>query len=163
VEVGRADGHDHELLEVHVVIGMNAAVQDVHHGRGQDVGVGGAEIGVERLAGGCGRGARDGKRCAEDGVCAEAPLVGRSVGLDHRAVHATLVARVGAHEQRADLAVHVAHRLAHAFALVTARVAVAELHRLELPGRGSRGDYGAAEGAVLQLGLHLHRGVPARV
>ena len=27
----RADGHDHELLEIHAVVGVLAAVEDVHH------------------------------------------------------------------------------------------------------------------------------------
>ena len=34
-ERGRANRHDHEFLEVNVVVGMHAAVQDVHHRRGQ--------------------------------------------------------------------------------------------------------------------------------
>jgi hypothetical protein len=32
-----ADGHDHELLEVDVVVGVRAAVDDVHQGHGQHV------------------------------------------------------------------------------------------------------------------------------
>ena len=46
----RADGHDHELLEVDVVVGVLAAVEDVHHRHGQDLGVGAAEVAVERQA-----------------------------------------------------------------------------------------------------------------
>ena len=38
-ERGRADGDDHELLEVDVVVGVHAAVEDVHHRDGEDVGV----------------------------------------------------------------------------------------------------------------------------
>ncbi len=30
----RANGHDHELLKVDVGVGVAAAVEDVHHGRG---------------------------------------------------------------------------------------------------------------------------------
>ncbi|MBU1674157.1 hypothetical protein KKA85_00075, partial [bacterium] len=33
-----AGGHDHELLDVHVVVGVRAAVEDVHHGHGQGAG-----------------------------------------------------------------------------------------------------------------------------
>ena len=46
----RADGHDHEFLEVHVVVGVGAAVEDVHHRRGQNIGAGAAEIAIERQA-----------------------------------------------------------------------------------------------------------------
>jgi hypothetical protein len=63
-EARSADGHGHEFLEVDGIIGMRAAVQNVHHGHGQDVGValGGKarEILVEREALGCGGGARGG-------------------------------------------------------------------------------------------------------
>jgi len=50
----RPDGHDHELLEVNGVIGVGAAIQDIHHGHGKRVcgavaGVAG-EIAIERLA-----------------------------------------------------------------------------------------------------------------
>ena len=42
--------HDHEFLKVHVAVGMSAAVEDVHHRRGQNVGAGSAKIAVERQA-----------------------------------------------------------------------------------------------------------------
>jgi hypothetical protein len=45
-----ADGHDHELLEVDVVVGVRAAVEDVHHRHGQGDGVDAAEVAVERQA-----------------------------------------------------------------------------------------------------------------
>ncbi len=70
-----ADGHDHELLEVDVGVGVRAAVEDVHHGRGQDAGVDAAEIAVERELEGVGGGAGDGHGDGEDGVGAELALV----------------------------------------------------------------------------------------
>ncbi len=67
-EGGGADRHDHELLEVDVVVGVLAAVQDVHHRHRQDVGVGSADVAVEGqldvARGGLGHGQGD----AEDGV-----------------------------------------------------------------------------------------------
>ena len=47
-EVRRAEGGDHEFLEVHRVVGMRAAVDDVHHRDGQGDGAGAAEVAVER-------------------------------------------------------------------------------------------------------------------
>jgi hypothetical protein len=46
----RALGHHHEFLEVDRGVGVRAAVDDVHHGDGQDLGVGTAEVLEERLA-----------------------------------------------------------------------------------------------------------------
>ncbi len=47
-EALRADGHDHEFLEVDVRVGMRAAIEHVHHRRGQHAGVDAAEVAVER-------------------------------------------------------------------------------------------------------------------
>ena len=46
----RSYRHHHEFLKVHVVVGVSAAVEDVHHRRGQNVGAGAAEIAIERQA-----------------------------------------------------------------------------------------------------------------
>ena len=45
-----ADRHQHELLELELVVGVHAAVDHVHHRRRQDVGVRSAEVPVQRLA-----------------------------------------------------------------------------------------------------------------
>ena len=62
--LGKARGahrHDHKLLEVNVIVGMHAAVEDVHHGRGQQVGVDAAQVLVQRQARRLCRGAGDGQ------------------------------------------------------------------------------------------------------
>ena len=87
-ERGRADGHQHELLQLELVVGVRAAVDHVHHRRRQHVRVRAAEVAVERLAGAVGRRARDGERDAEDGVRAERVLVGRAVEVEQRAIDA---------------------------------------------------------------------------
>ena len=98
----RADRRDHELLDVHVGVGVRAAVEDVHHRHRQQVGVRPADVAVERQAGGVGGGAGDGERDAEDRVGAELGLVGRAVELDHRLVDEPLVVGVEALDGRAD-------------------------------------------------------------
>ena len=45
---GSADRHDHELLEVNLVVGVCAAVEDVCHRNGEDTCMVGAEILVQR-------------------------------------------------------------------------------------------------------------------
>ena len=44
----RANGHGHKLLEVDVVVGVGASVDDVHHWNRQDVGIYSTKIAVER-------------------------------------------------------------------------------------------------------------------
>src|SRR5947208_278971 len=50
-----------------------------------------------------------------------------------------------------------------ALATVPTLVAVAQLDRLVQAGRGSRGDAGPAEGAVLEADVHLDRRIAARI
>ena len=91
-------GDDHELLEVDGVVGVLAAVDDVHQRHGQVAGVGAAEVAVERQADGVGGGLGDGERDAEGGVRAELGLVGGAVEFDQQAVDGDLVERVHAEQ-----------------------------------------------------------------
>jgi len=155
--------HDHEFLEVDRVVGMGAAVDDVHHRNRQDAGVGAAEIAVERQAGGLGGGLGDGERHAEDGVGAEARLVRRAVEGDHRRVDLDLVLGVEARDGIEDLGVDGFDGLEHALAEIDRLVAVAQLDRLVGAGGGARRHRGAAEGTVFQNDVHLDGGVAAAV
>ena len=84
--------HDHEFLDVDRIVGMRAAVDDVHHRHRQQRGLAAADIAVERQAAVHRRGLGDGERDAEDRVGAEAALVRRAVELDQGAVDLDLVA-----------------------------------------------------------------------
>ena len=112
-EAGRADRHDHELLEVDVVVGVGAAVEDVHHRHRQHV--------RRRRRRGSGRAAGrarwppPGPRRARRRGSALAPrraLFGGAVEVDQRLVERRLVERVDAPERVGDLAVDVARRRA---------------------------------------------------
>ena len=89
-----ADRHHHELLEVHVAVGVRAAVQDVHHRHRQQVGALAADqrvaqradVLVEGHAGFVRRGPQGRHRDGQRRVRAEARLVGRAVELDQRLV-----------------------------------------------------------------------------
>ena len=162
-EVGRAEGLDHELLDVHVVVRVGAAVQDVHHRHGQDAGAHAADVAVERQVEGVGRGAGDGERHAEDGVGAQVALVGRAVELAEQLVDAHLVGGVEALDLGGDDLVHVGHGLGGSLAAVAGGLAVAKLDGLILAGGGARGHVGAADGAGFELDFHLDGGVAAGV
>ena len=158
----RADRHDHEFLEVDRVVGMRAAIDDVHHRHRQHVRVRAADIAVERQAGGFRRGLGDRQRHAEDGVGAEPALVRRAVELDHRLVDVDLVLGFHAADRLEDLAVDGLDRLLDALAEI-ARAAVAQFDRLMRAGRGAGRNRGAAHRAVLEHDVDLDGRVAAAV
>ena len=120
------------------------------------------QVAVERLLG-VGRGGLGGRQGdAEQRVGAEPALVRGAVELDHRPVERALLGGAGAGQRRGDLAVDVGDRAGDALA-GPALAAVAQLDRLELAGRGARGDRGEAAGAGLQRDLDLDGRVAARV
>jgi hypothetical protein len=158
------DGHDHELLEVDVVVGVGAAVEHVHHRHRQHVGAEPAKGAVQGQPQGVGGRPGHRHRDAEGGVGAELGLVVGAVGGEHDPVDGPLVIGVGGLvEQRPgqDL-VDVADRVADPLAAV-AVAAVAELDGLELAGGGAGGDDRAAEAAVVEVDVALERGIAARV
>ena len=156
-------GHDHELLEVNVVVGMHAAVEDVHHRRGQQVGVDTAQVLVQRQARRLGSGAGDGQRHAQDGIGAELGLVGGSVRGDQRGIDGALIEGIEAHDGIGALVVDVLDGLRDALAQVAALVAIAQLARLKGAGRSARRHHRATKAAVLEHDLDLDGGVAAAV
>ncbi|MBA7695625.1 hypothetical protein ES703_104257 [subsurface metagenome] len=129
------DREDHELLDIHVVVGMLAAIDDIHHGDRQGIlfrlpG----EVGVERQAGGIGGGVGDGQGDPQDGVGAQAALVGGPIQVDHGSIQSGLIQGITTVDCPGQLAVHMANGLAHPFSQVAAFVAVAQLHRFMFPG-----------------------------
>jgi hypothetical protein len=159
---GRAHRHDHELLEVDLVVGVRTAVEHVHHRRRQHVRRLAAEIAPQRRARLCGRRLGPRERQAEDRVRAEPRLVGSAVELDHRAVERFLVRGVEAVHRLRELAVHV--RDSPRYPLAAPRLAaVAQLDRLELARGGSGRDSRTARRPGLQEHVDLDRRVPAGV
>ena len=158
-----ADGHDHELLEVDVVIGVGAAVEDVHHGGGEGAGVDAAEVAIEGEGEGGGGGAGGGHGDGEDGVGAEGGLVGGVIEGDHGGVDESLVGGVEAGEFGAEDGLDVVDGFEDAFAEEVGLVVVAEFDGLVLAGGGAGGDGGAAAGAGLEGDVGLDGGVTAGV
>ncbi len=134
VKIRRAERHHHEFLHVDGIIGVRAAVENVHHRNGKDVGRGVAriarEIFVERLACGSGGGARGGHRDGEDGVSAEFRFVRRAVGFDHAAIERALIGGVQTGDGLRDFGVDVADGFQHALAEIVRLVAVAQVRWL---------------------------------
>ena len=159
-EAGRADGGEHELLDVDVAGGVGAAVDDVQQRHGQDVRVDAADVAVQGQAGFLGGGVGDGERHREGGVRRRAaPLFGvpsRTASSSSRrrwSSPSRPVTVVG------DLGVDVLDRAADALAAVAA-VAVAELDGLVGAGAGPAGHRGPAPGPRDQLTSASTVGLP---
>ena len=110
-EARRADRHQHELLQVDVVVGVGAAVEDVHHRHRQHVGVGAADVPVQRQLGLAGRCLGHGEAGTEDRVGTEPGLVVGAVELDQLLIDEPLIERVDAVQRLGDLVVDDVHRL----------------------------------------------------
>ena len=136
-EGGRTDGSDHELLDVHIGIGVGAAVEDVHHRHRQQVGVGSAQVLVQRQIGGIGGSLGHSQRDSEDGVGAEAGLVLSPVQVQQHLVDDALLGGVEGFQCGGDDLVDGLHRLRHPLAEVPALIAVTALHGFEGPGGGA--------------------------
>ncbi len=91
-----ADRHDHEFLEVDRVVGVHAAVDDVHHRHRQGPRRGAADIAIQRHVAGLGGGLGDRERHAENGIGAKTLLIGRTVQSDHGLVDLDLLLGVHA-------------------------------------------------------------------
>ena len=137
VEAVEAGRHDHEFLNVHAVVGVFAAVDDVHHRYGQGVAGGVVQHGVERFfqAGSFGMG--EGEGDAEDGVCAEVLFEVVAVEVEHDFVEGGEVVNGFAFERRAEFFVDVGDGFGHAFAEVAGFVAVAQLEGFARAGGGA--------------------------
>jgi hypothetical protein len=118
LEAVHAHRRDHELLQVDVVGGMCAAVDDVHQRDRHERGVRSAEVAVQRQAGVHGRGAGGGHGDGEQCVGTEVRLVLRAVQLDERRVDGGLIEPVHADDGLGDVLVDVSDRLRDALAQV---------------------------------------------
>ena len=131
-------------------------------GTGQDVGVGPADVAVQReIELGGGR-LGDGQARAEDGVGAEPGLVVGAVEVAQLDVDQSLLEGIDAAQRRGDLAVDVADCGCHTLAEVSL-AAIAQFDRLVLAGRCARRHRGAPAGSALQLDFDLDGGVAAGV
>jgi hypothetical protein len=162
-EARRAERHQHELLQVDLVVRVRAAVDHVHQRHRQLHLARAAEVAVERKRRLLGRGLGDRAGDGEDRVGAEARLVVGAVERDQRLVDEALLGGVEPQDRLADLGVDVLDRAHDALAEVALRVAVAQLDRF-LRARRRAGRHGrAARVAGLEDDVGLDRGVAARI
>ena len=163
-EAGGAERHHHELLDVHVGVGVGAAVQDVHERHRQGPGVDAADVPVERQA--------RGPRAAALAAASETPRMALAPSFDLVLVPSSAIIRASrAAWSEASMPTmagpmafdDVADGLADALAEVALLVAVAQLEGLVLAGGGAGRDGGAAQVAARHGHLDLDGGVAAGV
>ena len=157
----RANRHNHEFLKVNVVVGMGAAIEDIHHGHGKDICGCAAKITKQRkLVASChGASSRHGNR--ENGICAESAFVFCAVEFDHFLIEATLIGGIEVGESVANFAVHILYRFEYALAQITVIVTVAEFDRFMFARGCAAGDNGAAMRAIDEGDFGLYCGIPA--
>ncbi len=140
---------------------MSAAVDDVHHGHGECVGVAATDVFVEGKVEVVGSGFCHSEGNAEDGVCAEVRFGGGAVESEHFFVDGNLVESAHANEGGSDYVVDVGYCFEHAFAHVAGFVAVAELEGFVNAGRCAGGNGSAAESAGFEDYVYFNSGVAA--
>ena len=155
------DRHDHELLNVHIVGCMRAAVEDIHHRTRQNLGVASADIAIQADAQRCGCGLGAGQRRAENGVCAKTALIGRAVQRNQQAIDGCLVKGILSRQGQSDFGVHMMDGLRHAFSHVAYRIAVAQLAGF-VYSCGSAGRHrSAAKRSIAEQDVHLDSRIAA--
>jgi len=126
------------------------------------MGVGAADIAIERQAGGFGGGLGDGKRDAEDGIGAEARLVRRAVQLDHQIVDLDLVLGLETADCVEDLGIDGLDGLLDALAEIAA-AAVTQFDGFMRAGRSTRRNGRTAHAAVFEIDIDLDGRIAAAV
>ena len=159
----RADRHNHEFLNVDRVVGMLAAVDDVHHRNRQSAGHGAAEVTVERKPGFFGLSLGNGEGYRQNGVGAEFAFVFGAVEVDHGLVDFDLVFGIQAGQGVVNFVVDVFNRFQNAFSAVAFFVAVTELYGFMHAGRRAGRNRRAAESAALQDNFRFNRRIAAGV
>ncbi|MNV57135.1 hypothetical protein D3C71_1494510 [compost metagenome] len=162
-EARSANRQDHEFLYVDVVVGMSAAVHDVHHRNRKLLSVESAQVSVQRHIQINSGSAGYSHGYSQDGVSAQLAFVRRSVQGDHSLVDAQLVKSVHADYFRSDDLVNVLNGSQYAFAQVAGFVVVAELNGfVSACGSAGRND-GAAFSAGFQVYVNFYSRVAAGV
>ena len=137
---------------------MGAAVENVHHGNGQHLGIDAADVTVQGDAQGirCRMGHRHGY--GQNRVGAQTGLVGGAVQLDHGLVDLGLVQSVETHNGFGDFGVDIGDGLHDRLAAVFI-AAVPELAGFINAGGSAGGNCGTPNGTVLQINLGFYRGI----
>ena len=160
---GSGNRHNHEFLNVNRVVGMLAAVNDVHHRNRQSAGHGAAQITIQRETGFFGLSLGNGERNGQDGVSAELAFVFGAVEFNHGSVDFNLIFGVQTGQSVVDGVVDVGNGFFNAFAAETLFVAVTEFNGFVYAGRSAGRNGCASESTGLQNNIGFNSRISARV
>ena len=103
---------------------MGTAVEDVHHGYGQDLCIWAAHVFVEWKPAGCCSRMSGGQGCTEDGVGPKLGFVIGAIQRKHGIVHRRLFGGIHPDQCLGDFSIYVVDRLAHSLAEIAIFVPV---------------------------------------
>lgn len=155
--------HDHEFLDINVVIGMGTAIKDIHHRNRQFLGVDTAQVLVQGKAGVFGGCLGAGKADAQDGIGTKFAFIFGSIKAQERLVNLDLTRRFKANEGIADDVVDVIHSLQDAFTEVTVLIPVTQFHGFMNTCGSTARNSSAADDAVIKEDFHFNGGVAAGI
>ena len=158
-----ADRQDHELLDIETVVGMRAAVDEIHHRHRHHRLATPREITPQRLIGILSSGMRHRERYGEQRIGTETTFVVRAIERNHAGIYVFLIARITLEQGCADHGVDVANRLQHALAEIALLVAIAKFDRLARTGRGTGGHSRATDGAAGEDHVRFYGGIAPRI
>ena len=153
------DRHDHELLEINVVVGMLPPVKDVHHGHRQKIGPLAPDMPVKRDPFVCGGGLGRGQGDPQYRIGPHFRFVIRTVKINEFPIQLLLPEGVVTYNGLADDIVDVGDGPEDAFPPVSRLVPVPEFNGFVLPRGCSRRDDGPSGYPVVQYHIHFHSGV----
>ena len=129
----RRQRHNHKLLNINRIVGMRAAIQNIHHRHRQNMRRHAANIAPKRcvLRGGGGLGNR--QRNAQHGIGPSRDLFSVPSSATQSQINMGLLGGVHTGQRRQNFAVHRIHRFLNTFAEIALLVAVAQFDGLIAP------------------------------
>ena len=162
---GTAQRDDHKFLDIDIIGGVAAAIQNIHHGAGQSgppprkAG----EVLPQRQAAGSRGGVGHGQADPQNGIGAEVRFISGAIRFAEDAVNGFLLGGIPPDEGPGQFVINGADGGAHPFSAVTGWVAVPFFTGLVPAGGSAAGDGCDAYGTALQGDLHPDGRVAAAI
>ena len=156
-------GHNHELLDIHVVISVLTTVQNVHHGHGQLLRSYAAKIQVQGQTYGRSSGFSHSHGYTQNSICAQTALVRSAIQTNQQLVDFGLSSCFQANNSFCDDVVNIVNCFGNTLAHVAFSITITQLHSLVYTGGCTGGNSSATNSAILQANLNLYGRIAARV
>ncbi len=116
---GSTKRHDHEFLGIHrLPAGVSAAIQDIHHWNGQNVGIHTTHVAVKWKAQGTSCRLGYSQAGSKNGICAEPGFIGGAICLDHGGIDGFLFHGIPADDQLGNFFVDMFNCLQHTLSAI---------------------------------------------